>query len=344
MGPRIWSKWTRYAGLVTLTGLGGLAAASALLFLVSRSDASATYVTRRSGTASLATSALHSLPKWGSTLAAAVTAPWLSMRLAPERFRKPVLRSYALRFIRREFKDMWSLHACWTRPAAGREFWVAELRGSGQVVGGGAIKAGAALRPLQPRPAPLAPGTGAAALAAAAAAEGTEEACAVMEHDHQHIRDSETEGAGAGSAHPDIGASGTSGVAMIGGGAAVRRRQGIPAREHQLSAAEPEEAAGFTPSDVKHHGPLEATDALLFRMVVDDRFRRRGVGRALMERLMARVEEVGARRLILSTANPQAVAFYVSCGFQGPSGPFGNVLSRQLGPSAANGEVLQAGR
>ncbi|KXZ41895.1 hypothetical protein GPECTOR_250g623 [Gonium pectorale] len=201
---------------------------------------------------------------------------------------------------------MWSLHACWSRPAAGREFWVAELRGSGQVVGGGAVKAGAALRPLQPPPAPLAPGTGAAALAATALSP--------LPADDK---------AGAAAA-----------------GAAAARTEKTTAAPLAAPAPPPEDAAGFNSFEVRLHGPLEPTDALLFRMVVDGRMRRRGVGRALLERLVARADEMGARRVLLATGNPDAASFYEACGFRRRQGlrqadGAGAVLVRETaGPGA----------
>lgn len=55
----------------------------------------------------------------------------------------------------------------------------------------------------------------------------------------------------------------------------------------------------------------------LKRLIVPERARRRGVGRALTEAVIARAREGGARRVILQTGAPQpeSIALYTAAGF-----------------------------
>ena len=58
--------------------------------------------------------------------------------------------------------------------------------------------------------------------------------------------------------------------------------------------------------------------ALVENIVVDKRYRRRGIGRLLMNYAIARAEEVGCWRIVLSSAKRHAEAyqFYHSLGFE----------------------------
>ena len=51
--------------------------------------------------------------------------------------------------------------------------------------------------------------------------------------------------------------------------------------------------------------------------VLEEADRRRGLGRALMDRLLAEARRAGARMAVLETqtCNEKAIAFYRSCGF-----------------------------
>ncbi|GIL78465.1 hypothetical protein Vretifemale_7923 [Volvox reticuliferus] len=85
----------------------------------------------------------------------------------------------------------------------------------------------------------------------------------------------------------------------------------------RLPTFPPENEAGFSDFDVDGHGPLESTDALVYRVVTDRAMRRCGIGRRLMEVLVARAAAVGVRRLVLVTANADAMDFYRrACGFE----------------------------
>ena len=64
------------------------------------------------------------------------------------------------------------------------------------------------------------------------------------------------------------------------------------------------------------------------RMSVDRRYRRRGIGRAILDRLLERARCSGCRRVILGTndAWDDAIAFYTSCGFRQVARHQGGIL------------------
>ncbi|PNH10908.1 hypothetical protein TSOC_002310 [Tetrabaena socialis] len=102
------------------------------------------------------------------------------------------------------------------------------------------------------------------------------------------------------------------------GGADVTAGGGGGGRGAAKAAEEEEDATGFNRFERKLQGPgggLLPTDAVLFRMVTDSRLRRRGIGKALVGRMVDRAAEVGGGRLLLTSANPHALAFYKACGF-----------------------------
>ncbi|GLC42490.1 hypothetical protein PLESTB_001103900 [Pleodorina starrii] len=227
-----------------------------------------------------ATSALKALaaavPGWALAAAAAAALLAAAPALVPQRLRTAFLRARMLAWIRKAFPDMWDMYGSWAAPAAGREYWVAAALPGGRVVGGVALKAGASLRPL---PAPL------------TAADG---------------------------GMPGLADDG-SGNGAIGNGNGGRNCQRQVDHVQALPAvpAEPlEDEAGFSEMDVREHGPLDGRDALIYRMVTDRAVRRRGVGRRLMEAVMARAAAAGVRRVLLATANAEAIAFYRACGFE----------------------------
>ncbi len=59
-------------------------------------------------------------------------------------------------------------------------------------------------------------------------------------------------------------------------------------------------------------------DAYLYRIIIDERFRARGLGRQLLERWLALLAEQGVRRADLEVwgNNPRAEALYAALGFQ----------------------------
>ncbi len=92
---------------------------------------------------------------------------------------------------------------------------------------------------------------------------------------------------------------------------------------------------GFTAQEERMHGKqLYDTDVLVFRMVTHVAMRRRGIGRALLERALRVAVERGATRAVCVSGNPEAVTFYGKCGFEevfrfpGKSG--GAVMGRKL--------------
>ena len=75
------------------------------------------------------------------------------------------------------------------------------------------------------------------------------------------------------------------------------------------------EEAGQTAGFALYHVSFE--DAELYNIAVDDAFRRRGFGRALLEAVLARARERGAERMYLEVrkSNAPAVALYRAVGF-----------------------------
>lgn len=92
---------------------------------------------------------------------------------------------------------------------------------------------------------------------------------------------------------------------------------------------------GFTAQEERMHGgQLYDSDVLVFRMVTHGSMRRRGIGRALLERALQVAAERGATRAVCVSGNPEAITFYGKCGFSevfrfpGKSG--GAVMGRKL--------------
>ncbi|GIL55928.1 hypothetical protein Vafri_11383 [Volvox africanus] len=232
---------------------------------------------------------IAAVSKW--MLAAALVAAVLVITgplVVPLQLRLAVLRVDFHRMVRDMCPDMWDLYSSWSRPADGREYWVAELLPGGRVVGGAAIKMGTAVRPLAP------PAAGAV---------------------HFEIsRSLKSPGDDTGILKPVDGMNGTHQVRprKCAGDAATS----VTAAQ-RLPAFPPENEEGFSEFDVNGHGPLEGTDALVYRVVTDRSVRRCGIGRRLMEVLVARAAAVGVRRLVLVTANADAMDFYQrACGFR----------------------------
>src|SRR5262249_52331278 len=69
----------------------------------------------------------------------------------------------------------------------------------------------------------------------------------------------------------------------------------------------------------KRAGP--AVEVLLYEIGVRAAHRRRGVGRKLVNALLERSTQLGARETWVLAGNPGAVEFYRACGFEGSGEP-----------------------
>jgi ribosomal protein S18 acetylase RimI-like enzyme len=95
----------------------------------------------------------------------------------------------------------------------------------------------------------------------------------------------------------------------------LRRSRGV---EHPILAELQGEAAGFASLRLTPYLGEEAPYAEVSEMFVSGRFRRQGVGRALMAELERRARAAGATSLNVLTApdNEQALALYRAMGFE----------------------------
>jgi len=92
------------------------------------------------------------------------------------------------------------------------------------------------------------------------------------------------------------------------------------AGNHLCIAYEDGEPAGFV-SGIETPHPDKPTEMLLYELGVDDAFRRRGIGRALVDALGARARERGCAAMwVLTEAdNDAALATYAAAGAGEPS-------------------------
>lgn len=89
---------------------------------------------------------------------------------------------------------------------------------------------------------------------------------------------------------------------------------------HLCLATVRNEAVGFV-SGVEIIHPDKGTEMLLYELGVDERFQRRGIGRALVDQLATRAQDRGCCGMwVLTDAdNAAAVSTYRSAGAAGPS-------------------------
>jgi ribosomal protein S18 acetylase RimI-like enzyme len=99
---------------------------------------------------------------------------------------------------------------------------------------------------------------------------------------------------------------------------------------HLLVAYEQGVPAGFV-SGVEITHPDKGTEVLLYELGVDEEFRRRGIGRALVQALLDLAVDVGATNVWVpvDADNEVAIATYRSAGFDEPE-PTG-ILNRAVG-------------
>lgn len=67
--------------------------------------------------------------------------------------------------------------------------------------------------------------------------------------------------------------------------------------------------------DVPNNGENIPKTAELVRMSVDSSYRGGGVGKYLLNHLLAHAKAQNVKRIVLDTANPESVKFYSRCGF-----------------------------
>lgn len=92
---------------------------------------------------------------------------------------------------------------------------------------------------------------------------------------------------------------------------------------HLLLALDADNAIGFV-SGIEIYHPDKATELLLYELAVDDAHRRRGVGRALVEAMLALAAERGCRGMWVPLEpddkhHPAALATYLSAGATRPA-------------------------
>lgn len=215
------------------------------------------------------------------------------------------------------------MYGHWAKPEEGRAYYVAvgprELAPVGPlaeppaaageagaaaevevVLGGVAIKAGAALRPLPPADGPE--------QATGSAADASESADTQNQLQLRHRKPPQP----AVAAATANGSNSSNGAAASSG---TTKAPSATAKAATGAAATTDLPTGFTAAESSFHDSPGPHDVLLYRMVVDPTVRRRGVGRRLVEHVMERTAAVGGARVLLASANPEAVRFYEACGF-----------------------------
>ncbi|KAG2444278.1 hypothetical protein HXX76_001035 [Chlamydomonas incerta] len=348
-GPMVWRKFARYScalaaatlllaagAYVALRDPATLQAAAAATASASSSPtaASASVVTSLlqpvwAGLKLVAADVALVLPRWalavagflGLLLPAVMTATprWLQVRLM-----HPVLMKGVWTYC----PDMKDMSDHWVKPEEGREYYVAvgprELppadggaggaataatAGEEVLLGGVAIKAGRALRPLPPPD-----GAGGAAMATGDAADAAGPNADEQQEQQLRQRKPPPPTAAAATATASVAIDGNS-KSAAGSSTASAAKPATASAKATSAAANAELPNGFLPGESGYHDNPSPHDVLLFRMVVDPTVRRRGVGRRLVEHVMQRAAAVGGERVLLASSNPEAVRFYEACGF-----------------------------
>ncbi|NIW24669.1 MAG: GNAT family N-acetyltransferase, partial [Gammaproteobacteria bacterium] len=97
---------------------------------------------------------------------------------------------------------------------------------------------------------------------------------------------------------------------------------------------------------LKRNSPEPVPMALIGRFAIDDRYQKRGIGKALMKDAILRIaqasEQIGIKGVLLHAIDDDAKAFYARCGFR-PSGVEDNLLMATLKEIAAELARLSSG-